>query len=130
MLSPRDTGRLIGVHPRLIMILGTIFAEMQEIGHPMFVVEGLRSLERQQTLYAQGRTLPGPIVTDCDGVKAHSNHQAKSDGFGHAVDAAFQGTEPFALSHPWREYGARLKAHGVKWGGSFPKFDGPHAELP
>src|SRR5712692_1332214 len=40
-------------------LLGRLAAE----GIPFQLFEGLRSPERQQYLYAQGRTRPGPIVT-------------------------------------------------------------------
>jgi len=46
------------------------------------VVYGNRTTEEQQALYAQGRTKPGGIVTNCDGVKNKSKHQG-----GNAVDA-------------------------------------------
>ena len=39
------------------------------------VLEGHRSLERQQELYAQGRTTEGNIVTHKDGVAKRSKHQ-------------------------------------------------------
>ncbi len=37
--------------------------QMAEIGRPVRIGEKRRSDERQRELYAQGRTLPGPIVT-------------------------------------------------------------------
>ena len=52
------------------------------------IVSGLRTLAEQQMLYAQGRTMPGDIVTNCDGIIKRSNHQAEVDGQpGRAVDA-------------------------------------------
>lgn|SRR5512139_792618 len=38
------------------------------------VLEGHRSVERQQMLYAQGRTKPGSIVTNIDGVVKMGKH--------------------------------------------------------
>lgn len=127
-MTPRDHQRLVGVHPALVEALIEVFAEMDAWGHPMFVVEGVRSTERQQHLYAQGRTIGGPIVTHADGVKERSNHQVHSDGWGHAVDCAFQDGNPFAESHPWERYGAALEARGVNWGGRWRFMDKPHAE--
>ena len=119
---------------------------MAALGFPMRVTEGLRTIARQQTLYAQGRTSPGKIVTNCDGVSKKSRHQAASDGLGHAVDCAFIGIDPFgeklepgeklpADRQPWAAYGAAVQAVGLVWGGG-PSFlkaglnDRPHAELP
>ncbi len=39
------------------------------------VIYGWRSSEEQARLYAQGRTMPGRIVTQCDGVVKLSKHQ-------------------------------------------------------
>ena len=50
------------------------------------VVSGLRATQEQQLLFAQGRTMPGPIVTNCDGIIEKSSHQAKADGIGYAAD--------------------------------------------
>lgn len=38
------------------------------------VLEGHRSVARQQALYAQGRTTPGPVVTQIDGVRTKGTH--------------------------------------------------------
>jgi len=50
------------------------------------VVSGLRTTQEQQQLFAQGRTMPGKIVTNCDGIIKKSKHQAKENGIGYAVD--------------------------------------------
>lgn len=41
----------------------------------------MRTAERQQMLFKQR-----PKVTNVDGIIKKSNHQVKSDGYGHAVD--------------------------------------------
>lgn len=129
--SARDLKRLQGVHPDLIDILGTTFAEMAANGTPMFVVMGVRTAEQQHKLWLQGRGLPGPIVTYKDGYKRKSNHQPRADGLGGAVDAAFLGPDPFADSHDWLAYGLSVEAQGAIWGGRFLGLvDRPHVELP
>lgn len=51
------------------------------------ILETLRTTERQQSLYAQGRTTPGAIVTQKDGVNRRSSHQARpGESFSRAVD--------------------------------------------
>lgn len=57
-MTQRDMDRLNGVHPDLVRVV----EHAREI-FPLFVIEGLRTQERQQQLYAQGRTAPGDIVT-------------------------------------------------------------------
>lgn len=47
------------------------------LGRPFTVSEVFRTTERQKALYAQGRTKPGPIVTERDGVTNLSEHQTR-----------------------------------------------------
>ena len=65
---------------------------MAALGHPIIVVETFRPQERQDTLYAKGRTTPGVRVTWTQ----NSRHTA-----GRAVDLAFRGSEPYSEAHPW-----------------------------
>ena len=58
MLNVRSEKNLVGVHPDLVKVVRKV-AETNDI----LVIEGLRTQERQDDLYAQGRTKPGPIVT-------------------------------------------------------------------
>lgn len=129
-MTARDLLRLKGVHPELVKKITTILSKL-----PMFVVQGLRTAEAQHLLWLQGRDPkhPGRIVTNCDGYKIKSNHQAKADGFGHAVDLAFIPTktypDPFDQRHPWRDYGALGESMGLVWGGRFKLRDLDHLEL-
>jgi peptidoglycan L-alanyl-D-glutamate endopeptidase CwlK len=125
--------KLHGVHPRLVAAFQRISYAMAELGHPIVVTDGLRTLAQQQALYAQGRTAPGKKVTNADGVRAKSNHQAKDDGLGYAIDCAFlvDGKASWAEHHPWRLYGEAAKSQGLRWGGEFTTIvDRPHIELP
>lgn len=128
-MTDRDKFRLAGVHPTLLSHVAAILQKF-----PMFVVEGLRTVERQQALYAQGRTTPGKIVTNCDGIHSKSNHQAHTDGFGHACDLAFIPThdcpDPFSPHWPWKEFGTYAQSIGLIWGGTFKLVDLDHVELP
>lgn len=108
-----------------------IINAMAALGYVLTVTDGLRTLKQQRSLYAKGRTTPGPIVTYTDGVVKKSNHQAK-DGFGHAVDCAFRvgDTVSWDARMPWKAYGACAEALGLRWGGTFTKLhDLPHVEL-
>lgn len=75
--------RLEGVHPDLVKVL---LISIEDTPIDFSIIEGVRTTKRQQEIFAQGRTKPGNIVTYADGVKNKSNHQKKSDGFGHAID--------------------------------------------
>ncbi len=132
-MTPADHAKLVGVHPQLIAAVDRIFDAMECLGFQMLVTDGLRTAAQQHDLWLKGRGKPGPIVTHCDGIKTLSNHQAKADGLGHAVDCAFMvGKVPsWDARLPWRAYGAAGEALGLKWGGSFERLvDLPHLELP
>lgn len=120
-----------GIHPALKAKVTQVLTAMAALNHPMRVCQGVRTAAQQEALYAQGRTAPGRIVTNCDGVKRKSNHQEYPDGYGHAVDCNFLTGDPFGETQPWSLYGAAVKAVGLIWGGSWTTFqDRPHAELP
>jgi peptidoglycan L-alanyl-D-glutamate endopeptidase CwlK len=121
------------LHPDLRLALDKLLAAMNALGFPMKVVQGLRSASEQQALYAEGRTAPGHVVTNADGVTHKSNHQPHLDGFGHAADLAFvvNGTVSWDPHLPWSAYGACAKALGLVWGGDWHSIvDLPHVELP
>jgi peptidoglycan L-alanyl-D-glutamate endopeptidase CwlK len=131
--------RLKGVHPDLVDKVLRIISAMSALGHPMMVTDGVRTTAQQQALYAQGRTKPGKIVTYADGINRKSNHQAKSDGYGHAVDCCFlvdldgdgRNDPSWSEKHPWALYGAMARALGLVWGGDWTTLvDRPHVELP
>ena len=126
-----SNGKRDNLHPDLLARLDRVLAAMSALGFPMKIVQGVRTVAEQQALYAQGRTTPGRIVTNCDGVTNRSNHQAKANGFGYAADCAFEGADPFGETKPWRAYGACAVAVGLVWGGDWKGslVDRPHVEL-
>jgi hypothetical protein len=74
---------LAGVDAELRARLDRVMERMQhEYGHVVQVVEGVRTQARQDALYAQGRTLPGAVVT-------WTRDSAHLDG--HAVDVRIDG---------------------------------------
>lgn len=123
-LSARDRQRLVGVHVALVAVVETA-AKLTPIRFT--VLEGLRTLERQRKLVAQGasKTLKSRHLT------------------GHAVDLAplvdTDGDGDIEVSWHWPHYHLLAKevkraaqAEGVEitWGGDWRTFrDGPHWEL-
>lgn len=129
---PRNLGK---VHPVLLEKIGRVLKAMEALGFPMMVTDGERSAEVQHVLYEQGRSRPGAIVTNADGYIVKSNHQAKDDGYGYAVDCCFldpNGKPSWNMQMPWSTYASCCKAvglrHGIKL--SSTRVDWPHAELP
>lgn len=136
--SHRSIDSLKGVHPNMVKLMTE---SIKETPFDFTITEGVRTVERQKQLYAQGRTTKGIIVTNVDGVKKKSNHQPKSDGYGHAVDLY-----PFyngSVQVSDKDVIPRLKSistHiksvaeclgiGLTWGGDWKNpYDPPHFEL-
>lgn len=124
--------KLEGVHPDLKAKVLRMMNAFAELGCPVMVTDGVRTLKQQQALYAKGRTQPGPRVTNADGVRHKSNHQVKDDGFGHAVDFAFlDAAGKPTWEGPWALLGEMAEQQGLVWGGRWTKLvDRPHVELP
>lgn len=138
LASPGVFKKLHRIHPDLTAPVRRIVAAMAMLGLRMMVTDGVRSREEQQALYAQGRTVPGKIVTHLDGVTRRSNHQPKLapsryEGFGAAVDLTFvddDGKPSWSDEWPWALYGAMAKSQQLVWGGDWPTMtDRPHIEL-
>lgn len=80
-LGSKSKQTLKGVHPNLVRV---IERAIQLSSQDFTVLEGIRTPQRQEELYAQGRTKPGPVVT----WTLKSRHFIQADGWGHAVDLA------------------------------------------
>lgn len=132
VLSKRSLGNLEGVHPDLVKVAKRAI----EITNQDFVIiAGVRTAAEQNALYQQGRTKSGNIVTYRDGYKKKSNHQPKSDGYGHAIDVVpypvdWNDSTKFhriadAMKSAANELGVK-----IEWGGDWKgSWDTPHFEL-
>lgn len=79
-LSNKSLKALEGVHPDMVKVVKRAI-EISEVDFK--VLEGVRSKNRQAVLYAQGRTIPGNIVTWTMNSRHFINEKT---GYGHAVD--------------------------------------------
>jgi peptidoglycan L-alanyl-D-glutamate endopeptidase CwlK len=114
-LGPKSLMNLKGVHPDLQRVVERAIGISES---DFTVLEGLRSLERQKTLLAAGKSKT-----------LHSRHIT-----GHAVDII-----PFPVSWDWKDYPPIEKAMkqaakdlgvDLEWGGDWKSFpDAPHHQL-
>lgn len=148
ILGQRSLARLQGVHPDLVRVVkrAALLATPQQ---DFTVLEGVRTREQMCINWGKGRTVAQCIAKGVPGSYAQpsvakvtwlnnpfsSNHAAKADGYGHAVDLA-----PYPID--WNDL-ARFKAMGalikaaahqegvaVVYGGDWVKSkDWPHVEL-
>jgi hypothetical protein len=91
----------------------------KERGLDISVVEGYRSPERQAELYAQGRTKPGPIVTQAK--PGQSRHQSAR-----AIDVVItRDGKPVDEKRLWAQLGRIGQEMGLEWGGSWKSIYDP-----
>jgi len=116
--------RLLKVHPVLQERVTAFFAALEKQGYTPRIVQGLRTIEEQNALYAQGRTKPGKIVTNAKGGQSWHNR-------GVAIDIAFIKSDT-SIDFEVPEHLAKLgEAVGLEWGGRWSSFqDKPHFQLP
>lgn len=118
-LSQRSRDRLKGVHPDLVRVVERAMAITSV---DFTVLEGLRSLERQRQLLAQGRSQT-----------LNSRHLT-----GHAIDLAPLDNGDVVWDWPaYRRFSETVKQAArevnvsIEWGGDWTNFpDGPHWQLP
>lgn len=132
-----------GLYPGIQPIAFRILQDVKKVsGKSLNVVQGIRSMSTQLSLYSQGRKLvdgrwiivdPGKIVTNArPGMSYHC--------YGLAFDVAWAGQDPYLQKLTkeeqtafWADYGKMVNANGMHWGGDFKLSNGahdlPHAEL-
>lgn len=121
----RDRTKL---HPKLQKKLKQLEAECAKAGLKIGISECVRTVAEQDALYAQGRTKPGPIVTNAKGSTYSSCHMwgiafdfYRNDGKG-----AYYDKDGF-----FTKVGKIGQKLGLEWGGSWKSIvDKPHFQLP
>lgn len=130
-----DTPNLDRVDARSERCISTLLREVQPLARALVqkasqhgvvirVISGTRSFEEQDALYSEGRSAPGPIVTNARG--GESNHN-----YGIAFDVGiFEGSHYLQDSRNYKLVGALGMDLGLSWGGAWKRFvDECHFEL-
>jgi len=138
--------KLKGVRPDLVRLMN---AAITDSPVDFSIVYGVRTQAEQVALYALGRTKVNPdgksakkplgnIVTQKNGTTNKSNHQVKSDGYGHAIDFVpfVNGKIDWNADTEFRIIAAHIMATAkcmgiaIIWGGTWRTLpDLPHIEL-
>lgn len=127
MNDQTSVDRLNKLHPKLRAIALAAYTEAVQatpVGVHPFITDTFRSIKRSNELYAQGRTAPGPVVSNAKGGSSYHN-------YGLAIDFVNQinGKEIWKVDKNWMTVVAIFKKHGFKWGGDFKSIpDAPHFE--
>lgn len=120
-LNNTSEERLSEVHPELSRRIHQL-ADL--LSFPIIITQGLRTYQQQDSLYAQGRTTPGKIVTEARG--GYSMHN-----FGMAVDVAPLNEDGSVdwndKSAQWQEILDKAPSCGLAEGAQWRSFpDMPH----
>lgn len=113
----------IGLFPRVQELRDRFVAIMAAVGYPIIVTDEYRSKEAQDALYEQGRTKPGPIVTNARGGESLHNFRC-------AFDVAFKQGAGISYEGDFAMLGKVGKILGLEWGGDWSTFpDKPHFQF-
>lgn len=134
-VKAKSKSRLVGLQPAVLAATIALIERCYARGVPIVITQGLRTIEEQNGLYAQGRSKPGIIVTNARG--GYSFHN-----FGLAVDFALLMPDGKQVSWDmrrdgdgdktadWMEVVQEAKALGFEWGGDWTSFkDYPHLQI-
>ena len=115
-------------HPHLQKLAKELVIVCEKQGCPIGIGECFRTVQEQNRLYDQGRTKPGPVVTNAPGSTYRSMHQ-----WGVAFDVYRKdGKGAYNESgNYFQRVGAIGKSLGLEWGGDWKSIvDKLHFQLP
>jgi len=123
-IDERSARNLVGLHPKVQQVAREFLGRCKKAGFGVRIICGLRTYSEQAELYANGRTLPGKIVTKAGPGQSMHN-------FGLAFDIGiFVDNKYLPESAQYAAAGAIGKELGLTWGGDFQSIkDEPHFEL-
>jgi peptidoglycan LD-endopeptidase CwlK len=122
------------LHPTVAQKRDELIRLANQKGISLIITEGFRTLEEQNRLYEQGRSLPGQVVTNARGGESLHN-------FGLAIDFALldtKGKASWDMTYDgndnsladWMEVVNLAKELGFQWGGDWQGFkDYPHLQM-
>lgn len=123
MLDAINEKRVASLHAPFQTLVRQFLDECAKAGYRLRVTYGLRTLDEQAALYAQGRTASGKVVTNAKPGQSPHNYAA-------ALDVVFLDAKGQPdWNGPWAAIGAIGEKLGLVWGGHFKTLvDRPHFE--
>jgi len=134
-VTSKSAARLARLNPAVLAAAQELIRRSYGRGVPIVITQGMRTIAEQNALYAQGRSKPGPIVTNARGGTSYHN-------YGLAVDFALllPGGESFSWDMDrdgdkdrkadWQEVVQEAKRLGFEWGGEWSGFkDYSHLQM-
>jgi peptidoglycan L-alanyl-D-glutamate endopeptidase CwlK len=126
-MDARSEKELNTLHPKFRPSAIEAWGEAQAAMPPnvrIIVTQGLRTFAESDALYTQGRTTPGPIVTNSAGGKSYHNY-----GLAFDFEMLTNDKADWVVGPNWMKVVEIMKKHGMAWGGDFHTIvDNPHFE--
>lgn len=123
-----------GLHPIVEEKTDLLLERTAEIGIPIVITDGFRSIDEQDAIYQQGRETEGEIVTYAEGGDSYHNYGLAVDfaielANGEVIwDITYDGNQNEEAD--WMEVVEIAKELGFDWGGDFTNFkDYPHLQM-
>jgi peptidoglycan L-alanyl-D-glutamate endopeptidase CwlK len=131
MIISRDKKLLC---PAFTVLLDEFERRLAASGLPFYLFMGLRTIEDQDELYAQGRTAPGNKVTNAKGGDSFHNYGLAADyvldGQVEKPGVQWSWDTRGDRAGQWAQMGEIAEACGLEWGGSWKRFpDLPHVQM-
>lgn len=130
----KDAPPVVQLHPIVEAKKDELIAEAAKLGISILITDDFRSNQEQDSLYAQGRTSDGSIVTHARGGESYHN-------YGLAIDFALKTKQDEVVwdmeydgndngQADWMEVVEIAKRLGFSWGGDWEGFkDYPHLQM-
>ncbi|WP_081867087.1 M15 family metallopeptidase [Halobacillus karajensis] len=122
------------LHPTVKERKDELVERVREKGIQIVITEGHRSEEKQDALYAQGRSSEGEVVTHAKGGESYHNYglaidfALKAEGGNVIWDREYDGNGNGQSD--WMETVEVAKELGFEWGGDWENFkDYPHLQM-
>src|ERR1051325_10733103 len=110
-MNPASEKRLEKIHPELSKRIRDLIEAFAQRGTQVEVVQGLRTFAEQDALFAQGRTKPGPVVTNARGGQSNHNY-----GLAVALCLFVNGKPDFTANSTFVAIGSEAVKRGLEWG--------------
>ncbi|MFC3745561.1 M15 family metallopeptidase [Paenibacillus sp. GCM10012306] len=135
VVKSKSTASLAGLNPAVLAGANTLIERSFAKGVPIIITQGLRTIAEQNSLYAQGRSKPGNIVTNARGGFSYHNYGLAidfalllPDGKGISWDMNRDGNGNKIAD--WQEVVQEAKKLGFEWGGDWTSFkDYSHLQI-
>lgn len=126
-MSDLNNKRLSLLHPILSIKAKKGIEQLKLQGVEILITQGLRTIQEQNDLYAQGRTKEGKIVTNAKGGYSWHNYGLAFD----IVPLNSIGKADWNIDHEsWKQSIKVFEGLGLEWGGRFKTFkDNPHFQM-